>query len=208
MERGYIKLWRKTLDNQGLCSNPYCFNVFMHFLLRAEWKDGRKIWVRATQIELKAGQLTYGRKELSRSTGISHQSLRSAVAMLKSTNLVTIQPTTKFTIVTILNWDTYQQDIIHSNHKHQPQTSTNTQPTLNHSLRSKEFKNNMEKPGKAGFLSEKQKQIVIKDYSLKNGVSVNSEAAKIGVDEIIKNIAKTKDVRNPIGLARHKARNQ
>lgn len=130
MDRGYIKFWRKTLDNHSLCSDPYAFTIFMHFLARAEWRSGRKIWDGSKEVVLQAGQLTYGRKELSKTTGVSEEATRWAVKRLITTNTITIKTTTKFTIVTILNWDIYQQTdfetTTRNNHKEQP---TNPQPT-------------------------------------------------------------------------------
>lgn len=61
---------------------------------------------------------------------------------------------------------------------------------------------------KTGFLSEREKQTVLKDISLKNGVGVNSESAQLRLEELSKEVAAIKDVKNPIGLIRHKARNQ
>ena len=71
----------------------------------------------------------------------------------------------------------------------------------------KKINKNHEKPG---FLSEieKAKPIVLKEIAKKNNVAPNSESALYRLEELTKEVAAAKDVKNPVGLLRHKARNQ
>lgn len=137
MGDGYIKLHRKLLD-WGWYSDPNTFRVFMHLLLIASYEEneyrGRKI---------KPGQAVIGRKKLAKDLGMSEQSVRTSLQHLVSTNEITIEPTNKFSIVTIGSWAKYQVGDNESNHQsnQQPNTQlTNNQPTTNHTQESKESK--------------------------------------------------------------------
>ena len=73
-------------------------------------------------ITVKRGQLVTSRKQLADETGISEQSIRTALVHLKSTNEITTRATSKFTIITIVNYEEWQSTT---------NISTNDQPTTN-----------------------------------------------------------------------------
>ena len=102
MSDGWIKLHRSLAD-WGWRSDPNTFNVFINFLLEANYKEcewmGQKIL---------PGQLVFGRKEFSKRTGISEQSIRTSIKRLKSTNEITIKSTNKYSVISINNWSRYQ----------------------------------------------------------------------------------------------------
>jgi len=87
---------------------------------------------------IKRGQLVAGRLELSKNTGISEQSIRTSLVKLKSTSEITIKTTNKYSVISINNYDEYQQ----STNK-----LTNNQPTTNQQLTTNEEykKDNKEK---------------------------------------------------------------
>ena len=101
--------------------DPNTVSLYTHLLLAADYKP--KIWGNET---LEPGQVIYGRKEWSRRTGISEQSLRTALDRLKSTNVVTIRPGSKYSVVTICSWPKYEA-------ANQPdnQLPTSNQPATN-----------------------------------------------------------------------------
>jgi hypothetical protein len=78
-------------------------HVFLTLLLSANRED--KEWKSRV---IKRGQLVTGRKKLAATTGLSEQSVRTALGKLIATKEITINPTNKFTIITVVNWDTYQ----------------------------------------------------------------------------------------------------
>jgi hypothetical protein len=61
---------------------------------------------------------------------MSEQNIRTAISNLKSTNEVTIKPTKQYSIITLVNWDTYQlEDCSPTNEV--TNNLTNSQPTSN-----------------------------------------------------------------------------
>jgi len=125
-------------------------HLFLHMLIRANHEP--KKW-RGTLIQ--RGQFVSGRKALSVETGISEQSIRTCISKLKSTNELTTKSTNKFTLYTIVNWDTYQ---INGDGTNQPtnQQPPNNQPTTNQQLTTnkkyKNYKNDKEAAEAAAFL--------------------------------------------------------
>lgn len=104
---GWVKIHRKILDNP-IAKKPSWAWLWIFLLLNANHEDKRFIF-NNRDILVKRGELITGRKQLSKKSGVTQQSIRSALEYLKSTNQITIKPTNKFSIITILNYETYQE---------------------------------------------------------------------------------------------------
>lgn len=60
-------------------------------------------------IIIKEGQLLTGRKQLSESTGIAESTVEDILKLLENEQQIQQQKTTKYRLVTILNWKEYQE---------------------------------------------------------------------------------------------------
>ncbi len=98
----FIKLFRGLLDWRWY-KNGNTMRVFIHLLLKANISDGE-----IENITIKRGQVVTSRKHLSSELNISEQEVRTALEHLKATSEITTRSTSKFTIITIVNWDKYQ----------------------------------------------------------------------------------------------------
>ncbi|MDY5930168.1 MAG: hypothetical protein SPJ27_09115 [Candidatus Onthovivens sp.] len=128
--QGFIKIYKKMLDWEWYKdNNTKC--VFMHCLLKANWKDGR-----FRGYEVPRGSFVTGRRQLAKELKMSEQSIRTALEHLISTHEVTIKKTSKFSIITVVNYDYYQESNPQTNHQ-----VTSNQPASNHNRRNKEIKN-------------------------------------------------------------------
>lgn len=126
---GWIKLHRIFLDWEWF-KDSKMVHLFAYLLLNANHKDGK--W---QGIDIKRGQLITGRKKINEETGISEQSIRTCINRLKSTSEITIKSTSKHSIITICNYDKYNDyinDINQHNNQHTNQPSTSNQPASNH----------------------------------------------------------------------------
>jgi len=135
---GYIKLHRSILKWEWW-DDINTTRVFIWLLLNAQWEN-----FRYRGYEVPRGSLVIGRKRMSKELRMSEQSIRTSLNHLKSTNEITIQSTNKFSLVTIVNWDKYQgkdDEINQQTNQQINQQSTNNQPTTNHIIRNKEYKN-------------------------------------------------------------------
>ena len=130
---GWIKLHRKTIDSRCF-SNDGLFKVWMWCLLKANHK---KNWVSIktgrgdSEVEVHPGQFIYGRKTAAKKLKMKPETVRSRMNKLKKLENITMKSTTHYTLVSIVNWDTYQ-DLGEDDHhpKHQP--NTNQTPTKHH----------------------------------------------------------------------------
>lgn len=77
--------------------------VFIHLLLTANYKD--RNW---QGIVVKRGQKITSIKKLADELNISERNVRTAINHLKSTGEVTSTSTSKFTVISIKNYDLYQ----------------------------------------------------------------------------------------------------
>ena len=125
MERGYVKLWRKSLDDY-LWQNINLWRFFEYCLLKASHKD-HKIMVGMQEITLKPGQFVFGRKVASEESGLSEQTIRTCMAKLKNMKKLTIKTTNKFSIISVINWGRYQDEENEINQQTNQQV-TNKQP--------------------------------------------------------------------------------
>jgi hypothetical protein len=107
--------------------------LFIHCLLKANWKDGK-----FEGMVIPRGSFVTGRKKLAQELGLSEQEVRTALKHLISTNELTSKTTNKFSIISVVNYELYQQVNQQLN-----QQSTNNQPTTNQQLTTiEEYKNN------------------------------------------------------------------
>lgn len=134
MEEGYIKLSRR-LKNWEWYRDPNTRSVFIHCLLSANWKTGRY-----QGVEIPRGSFVTGRKKLAEELNISERSVRTALNHLISTNELTIKTSPKGSIITVVNFDKYQNSDQQNDHG-----ATNNRPTSDQRPTSieeyKEYKN-------------------------------------------------------------------
>lgn len=138
---GFIKLHRK-IQNWEWSKNPNTWGLFIHLIVLANWQD--KQWQGVT---VKRGQLATSRRSLSEKTGLSEQQIRTALANLSRTHDITIESTSKHSLITITNYNSYQEWQSDSNQQFNPQVNPPTnQPTNQQSTSqlttTKEYKNN------------------------------------------------------------------
>jgi biotin operon repressor len=104
MHRGFITLHRKIVDWEWY-SDINVFRLFTHLILTANWKPKR--W----QGEIvNRGQKVISIQNLAQETGLTEQSVRTAIKKLKSTGELTSKSTNKYTVVTLTNYELYQSE--------------------------------------------------------------------------------------------------
>ena len=135
MVNGFITIHRKMLKWRWYQKSEMV-HLFIHLLLSANHEKGE--W---QGYILERGQLITGRLSLSENTGISQQTVRTCLTRLKSTNEITIKSTNKFSIITIVNYNQYQDKKEKSTNKSTSKL-TNNQPTTNQQLTTNNNVNN------------------------------------------------------------------
>jgi len=103
---GWIKLHRKMLDNP-LVSKPTYFSLWIILLLKANHKECKIIWNGEFKT-IKAGQFITGRKALKKESGIPETTIERILNMLENGHQIKQQKTSKYRLITIVNWEQYQ----------------------------------------------------------------------------------------------------
>ena len=128
--QGWITLHRKLLDNP-ISKKPLIAWFFIFCLLRANHKEKKILW-NGKEIVIARGSFVSGLRTLSRESGLSLQSVRTGCVTLKSTHMLTIKTTSKWSLITILNYEKYQE-VTHllTNKQHTTNTHTNNKQQEN-----------------------------------------------------------------------------
>jgi hypothetical protein len=128
MNRGYVRLWRKSLD-AGWIKNHKLWAFWTYCLMKASYKEFDAI-VGLQIIHLLPGQFIFGRKKASQETGLTEREIRTIVEFLRKAGNLTIITTNRFSIITIINWPTYQGDNL-DNDQLNDQLPTSKRPHTN-----------------------------------------------------------------------------
>lgn len=106
MDRGYVKLWRKTLDS-GLLQNGPAWQLFGYLLLKAAHKPVTVV-VGGQVVKMDCGQCIFGRLKAANDLGLSERKIRTALKLLENMGIVTTETTNRFTVIKFVNWAVYQ----------------------------------------------------------------------------------------------------
>ena len=99
---GFIKISRNIVEWE-LYSDPCTKSVFIHCILKANWRD--KTW---KGVKIKRGQFVTSLAALAEETGLSVKNVRTALDHLKATNELAIETSPKGRVITVKNYAKYQ----------------------------------------------------------------------------------------------------
>lgn len=105
---GWIKIHRKILENPIVCKDSDYLAVWIYLLLNATHKEFPALF-KGKKIILKKGQLITGRKSIAEQLNISESKVKRILVELESDQQIDRQRSNKNSLVSILNWDKYQE---------------------------------------------------------------------------------------------------
>lgn len=118
--KGYIRVHRKLLEHPLFKDKPPSWlKIWFFILLRANWRSSVFRPRQGESIEVPAGSLITSLEKLGTHAGLSKEHARRCLDFLERTHSVTLQRTHHWTMITIVNWATYQQvddEAHHTNH--------------------------------------------------------------------------------------------
>lgn len=133
-EKGFIKIYR-SMFQWDWWDDINTFRLFITILLMANWQPkkwhGKKI---------PRGAFWTSLNTLSKRSGLSVQEVRTALEKLSSTNEITIKATKRGRLITVVNYDFYQDDNRKATKKTTNRTTNNQQSTNKVSTITKEVK--------------------------------------------------------------------
>jgi len=124
MHRGFIKIWRR-IDDWDWADDLITVGFFCKLILMANYKDKR--W---HGIVVPRGSFVSSRSSLAKKFNVSEQRIRTLIGRLKSTNEITTESTSSYTLYTIVNYNKFQNNEIQSTSE-ATSNVTNFQPATN-----------------------------------------------------------------------------
>lgn len=101
---GYIKLFRKFTEWEWY-DDANTMRLFLHCLLKANWED--KMW---KGVLIPRGSFVTGRVKLAKELKLTEMQVRTSLDKLKITSEITSKTTSQYSIITVVNWDCYQEN--------------------------------------------------------------------------------------------------
>jgi len=166
MHRGYIKIWRKMMDN-FLFSNSKAFHLWVHILMECNHKQKEFLFNGKKHI-CDRGEFITGRKKIAQKTGINENTVQRYLNIMENEHLIEQQKYNKFRLIRVINYGIYQDD------KHQIEQPVNNKRTTSEQQvnTTKHYKN--EKNEKKGEGPPTLSQI--KKYCKENNKNVNPQS--------------------------------
>jgi hypothetical protein len=140
MNQGWIKLHRQITEWEWY-TDGNTFRVFLHLIINANHKPKRY-----KGILIERGQILTGRKSLSVALDLTERQVRTALTKLKNSGEITQKTTSKTTksgsIITICNYDSYQERNEQSDQQNDQQTTSKRPRSDQEATTNKNDKNN------------------------------------------------------------------
>lgn len=136
----WIKIHRSILDSYCF-ANPVSFKIWAWMLLKANYKQGfvpLKVGKGFITVKIERGQFIFGRHAAEKELNIDGSAIYRMIQKFEELEQIIIEPNSQYSIITICNYDTYQnkQDIdeqlTNSQRTSNEQVTNNTRTTLEH----------------------------------------------------------------------------
>lgn len=188
MDKGYVKLWRKSV-NSAIFTNPDLWKLWCMCLLKANYKQRYVSIDGITEpVKLHPGEFATGRYSLHaeyypkrNKKNKSPLTVWRWLEKLKNLEILNIKKYNKYSIITITNWEQYQYDEQQLNNRR-----TTAEQQLNTDKKVKKVKNKKENIKRKGigtfqnvFLSEEELTKLKKKFN--NGCDGKINALSEGI---------------------------
>lgn len=131
---GFVKLYRKILDNPILCKDSDYFTVWIYLLLSATHVE-HDILFKNERITLKPGQLITGRKIIADKFKIDENKVQRILKNLEKQHQIEQQTSSQNRLITIINWNEYQMRQQNEQQVNNKRTTTEQQVNTNKNVK-------------------------------------------------------------------------
>ena len=107
MKNGFIKLYRKVLENPVVCKDGDHLAVWIYLLLDATHSE-RYAMFGGKKILLEPGQTVTDRRSISKALNVSESKIQRILNLFKSEQQIEQQTSTRNRLITVVNWQDYQ----------------------------------------------------------------------------------------------------
>ena len=105
---GWLKLYRSILDS-AVFQDAEVLKVWIWLICNVAFEQHDTICY-GKVITIKPGQIATGRKKIAQCTDLNENKVYRALTTLKSLGNIEIKATNKYSIITVVNWDKYQDE--------------------------------------------------------------------------------------------------
>lgn len=128
VEGGFILIARRMLESELMDSPAHYVKLWIWMLLKANWKDREKLKRGQFVTSIAEMQKAGGHKVGYRFKALSKGEVRSSYEAFAKANMISTAKTTRGMIITILNYDTYQDLTSYEQHteQHDEEHANNT----------------------------------------------------------------------------------
>ena len=148
---GWLKLYRSILDS-AVFQDAEILKVWIWLICNVAFEQHDTICY-GKVITIKPGQIATGRKKIAQCTDLNENKVYRALTTLKSLGNIEIKATNKYSIITVVNWDKYQDENVKRTSSEQQNNSRTTTGEQQNNSKPTQHKN-----GKNG---KKEKNIYI-----------------------------------------------
>lgn len=129
MDRGYLKLWRKSTDAEVFAC-PHLWRLWCWCLFRANYKS-RVVAIKTGKgsilVNLGQGEFVFGRDSAAMALQESPSTVRNRMSKLESMGMITIRPANQYSTISICNWALYQEEDVGKGQQQDNQRTTEGQ---------------------------------------------------------------------------------
>jgi len=144
MNAGWIKLHRCIMD-KGYFKKPEYVALWAYLLLRAN-HDHKEVFIDGGLKPLKPGQFVTSRLQISVDTGIEQSKVERILKCFQNEHQIEQQSSTKYRIISIVNWQKYQESEQHFEQQvNSKRTASEQQVNTDKNERMKEKKEHAQK---------------------------------------------------------------
>lgn len=178
---GWLKLYRSILDS-AVFQDAEILKVWIWLLCNVAFEQHDTICY-GKVIHLKPGQIATGRKKIAQCTDLNENKVYRALTVLKSLGNIEIKATNKYSIITVVNWDKYQdENVKRTSSEQQNNSKTTTEEQQDDSKRTQHKNGKNEKKEKNIYICSFF-QSVWDEYPKKLGKNKVTKAAMEQLEE-------------------------
>ena len=123
---GWIRIHRKLIEAPWFSKSEYV-HLWLYLLLKANHRD-KEIYLGSEKILVRRGQLLTSRHKLSEVVHIQENKIYRMLKCFENEHQIEQQKTSRYTVITILNYDIYQKNEQVIEQQMNNQRTTNEQP--------------------------------------------------------------------------------
>lgn len=136
---GFVKIYRKILENPVVCKDTDYFSVWMYLLLNATHKELPALF-NGKKIVLMPGQLITGRVSIAKALHLTDSKVQRILKTFENEQQIEQQTRFQNRLITILNWSVYQKSEQRNEQRLNSDRTANEQ-RLNTNKKAKKAKN-------------------------------------------------------------------